>query len=353
LLEREPGLSARTRKYLETTQRALDDVAHTVARMAEFYRQREPALTLAPIQINSLIPQVMDLTRARWSDMPQQRGVVIQTCLDLGSDLPAVAGIESEIREGLVNLIFNAVDAMPEGGTLTLRTRASGEHPLSSPGRLVYVEAMDTGVGMDDETRRRCLEPFFTTKGERGTGLGLAMVFGMAQRHGAEIEIESAAGEGTTVRLAFPIAALVSNETPLPRIYATCSRLRILLIDDDPMMVRSLRDFLEADGHSVVAASGGQEGIDAFRAAESNQPFSLVFTDLGMPRVDGRQVARAVKATRSSTPVIMLTGWGHRLVAEGDVPPHVDRVLNKPPKLRELRTALGDLVTSSEVTGLS
>jgi CheY-like chemotaxis protein len=155
------------------------------------------------------------------------------------------------------------------------------------------------------------------------------------------------------VRLAFPIAALVSNETQLPRVYATCSRLRILLIDDDPMMVRSLRDFLEADGHSVVAASGGQEGIDAFRAAESNQPFSLVFTDLGMPRVDGRQVARAVKATRSSTPVIMLTGWGHRLVAEGDVPPHVDRVLNKPPKLRELRTALGDLVTSSEVTGLS
>jgi signal transduction histidine kinase/ActR/RegA family two-component response regulator len=346
LLEREPGLSTRTRKYLETTQRALDDVAHTVARMAEFYRQREPALVLAPVQINSLIPQVMELTRARWSDMPQQRGVVIQTGLDLAPDLPAVAGVESEIREALVNLIFNAVDALPEGGTLTLRTRASHGSSPSGPGRLVYVEVVDSGIGMNEETRRRCLEPFFTTKGERGTGLGLAMVFGVAQRNGADVEVESAVGEGTTVRLVFPMA-VSPKETEIPRVYATLARLKILLIDDDPLMIKSMRDTLEADGHVVVSANGGQEGIDVFRAAEGGaQRFALVFTDLGMPRVDGRQVARAVKSTRASAPVIMLTGWGHRLVAEGDMPPHVDRVLNKPPKLRELRAALGDLTAS-------
>ncbi len=124
LLENEPNLSVRTRACLETTQRAIEDVAHTVARMREFYRQREPQLTLAPVDLGSLVQQVVDLTRARWSDMPQQRGIVIQLRTEVAPGLPAVAGIESEIREALTNLIFNAVDAMPEGGTLTLRTRA-------------------------------------------------------------------------------------------------------------------------------------------------------------------------------------------------------------------------------------
>src|SRR3984885_565597 len=163
LLEQEPDLSKRTREYLETTQRAIGDVAHTVARMREFYRQQEPELVLAPVDISALVQQVVDLTRARWSDMPQQRGIVIDLQLELGQNLPPVAGIESEIREALINLVFNAVDAMPEGGKLTIRTKASKQQ--------VDVEVADSGVGMDEETRRRCLEPFFTTKGERGTGL--------------------------------------------------------------------------------------------------------------------------------------------------------------------------------------
>ena len=125
LLEREPNLSVRTREYLETTQRAIGDVAHTVARMREFYRQQEPQLILVPVDLSRLAQQVLDLTRARWHDMPQKRGVVIQLQPELAGDLPAVAGIESEIREALINLVFNAVDAMPEGGSLTLRTKTA------------------------------------------------------------------------------------------------------------------------------------------------------------------------------------------------------------------------------------
>jgi CheY-like chemotaxis protein len=121
-------------------------------------------------------------------------------------------------------------------------------------------------------------------------------------------------------------------------------RLRILSVDDDPLLIKSLRDALEADGHAVVTANGGQEGIDAFRAAEKrDEHFAVVITDLGMPYVDGRKVASAIKNDSPSTPVILLTGWGQRLVAEGDIPPHVDRVLNKPPKLKELRAALAEL----------
>ncbi len=184
LLEREPNLSAQGRGHLQTIQRAIHDVAATVARMREFYRQRESQSTLTPVHLNRLVPQVVDLTRARWSDMPQQRGIVIQLRTELADDPPVVMGVESEIREALTNLIFNAVDAMPEGGTLRLRTKVVGNP--SEPSRQVQLEVSDTGGGMDEEARRRCLEPFFTTKGERGTGLGLAMVLwnGAAARRG-------------------------------------------------------------------------------------------------------------------------------------------------------------------------
>jgi len=345
LLEMEPNLSVRTREYLETTQRAIGDVAHTVSRMREFYRQQEPQLILVPVDLSRLAQQVIDLTRARWNDMPQKRGVVIELSPELAPDLPAVAGIESEIREALINLIFNAVDAMPEGGTLTLRTTAV---KAGSNTPFVHVEVTDTGIGMDEETRRRCLEPFFTTKGERGTGLGLAMVYGVAQRHKAEIEMESASGKGTTVRMTFPVS--VSNAAGLTHLVAATaipSRLRILVVDDDPLLIKSLRDTLEVDGHAVTTANGGQAGIDTFLSIERPaDQFAIVITDLGMPYVDGRKVATAVKAASPSTPVILLTGWGQRLVAENDIPPHVDRVLNKPPKLRELRATLAELTSS-------
>jgi PAS domain S-box-containing protein len=346
LLEKEPGLSDRARGYLEIIQRAIQDVAHTVGRMREFYRHREAHVPLAPVDLNVLIQQVAALTRARWNDMPQERGTVINFTTDLQPRLPAVMGVESEIRDALVNLVFNAIDAMPRGGTLTLRTKSSktGEPPRGSTESVVYVEVSDTGVGMDEITRRRCLEPFFSTKGDRGTGLGLAMVYGMVQRHGGEIDLESAPGTGTTIRLILPVAAAAAApvDRTAPRGVAT-PRLRLLVVDDDPLVLEALQDTLEAEGHAVVVANQGQAGIDTFLAAQGRgESFQAVFTDLGMPQVDGRRVARAVKAASPSTPVFLLTGWGQRLLAEGDIPDGVDRVLSKPPKIAQLRQALAD-----------
>jgi signal transduction histidine kinase/PAS domain-containing protein/ActR/RegA family two-component response regulator len=339
LLESEPNLSARAREYLETTQRSIEDVAETVSRLREFYRHHEPQLVLSGVHVGTLARQVLDLTAAHWRDLAQKRGVTIRAVTDLAPDVPAVSGIESEIREALTNLVLNAVDAMPNGGELTVRTRlmpASGKTPE------VYVEVIDTGQGMDDATRQRCLEPFFTTKGERGTGLGLAMVYGVLQRHNGRIELESAPGRGTTVRLIFPVPekAAAARE-PLNEPAPSRQHLRILVVDDDPLLIKSLCDTLRADGHTVTAANGGDEGIRVFQMSDQrDKPFSVVITDLGMPYTDGRKVAGAVKAKSPSTPVILLTGWGQRLIAEGDAPPDVDCVLSKPPKLRDLRTAL-------------
>ena len=340
LLEREPNLSARTREYLEIIQRSIADVALTVGRMREFYRTREPALVLAPVDLNEMAQQVIDLTRARWSNMAQQSGTVIDVRLEAARDLESIAGIESEIREALTNLVFNAVDAMPDGGTLTLRTSVGIAPPTGSPADYVQIEVVDTGTGMDDEARRRCLEPFFTTKGERGTGLGLAMVYGVIRRHSAAIEIESAVGEGTTVRLKFASSA-VSKPVPAEAPAVKPSSLRLLVVDDDPLLIRSLRDALQDEGHEVITANGGRQAIDALQSAtEGLKPFDAVITDLGMPHIDGGKVAGAVKMLSPATRVILLTGWGQKLVAEGGVPPNVDQVLSKPPQIRELREAL-------------
>ncbi|HWD91294.1 MAG TPA: response regulator [Verrucomicrobiae bacterium] len=347
LLENEPNLSPRARNYLETIQHAIEDVTHTVARMREFYRQRDTQLALVPLQLSPLVQQAADISRARWSDMPQQRGVSVEMKMELAPELPAVMGIESEIREALVNLIFNAVDAMPTGGSITLRTRMVAPPPDSNGSRgSVAIEVVDTGVGMDEDTRRRCLEPFFTTKGDRGTGLGLAMVYGTIQRLNAGIEIDSVLGKGTTMRLCFPIPhAQGGGPRPSAGRFSIPSRQRILIVDDDPLLIKSLRDALETDGHIVTPANGGQAGIDTFQSAQAaGEIFDVVITDLGMPNVDGRRVATAIKHASHSTPVIMLTGWGQRLNTEGDIPPCVDQVLSKPPKLKELREALAQCV---------
>jgi signal transduction histidine kinase/ActR/RegA family two-component response regulator len=346
LLENEPGVSERGRGYLATILRAIEDVADTVSRMREFYRPHEPQMVLVRLDINRLVDQVIGLTRARWSDQPQHRGIVIELKTELAAELPPVSGAEGEIRDALTNLIFNAVDAMPAGGALTVRTKTLTAEPLNgnADGR-PCVEVSDTGMGMNEETRRHCLEPFFTTKGERGTGLGLAMVYGMVQRHGGDLEIESEPGKGTTVRLAFPAAAGATAEMVLPpEPQALARRLRILIVDDDPIVTESVRNSLHDDGHIVTTADGGRAGIDAFIAAEERgEPFAIVFTDLGMPHIDGRKVAASIRAASPKTPIVLLTGWGQRLVSEHGVPPEVNRLLSKPPKLRELRAALAEL----------
>jgi len=353
LLEHEQNLTARGRDHLMTIQRAIQDVAETVSRMREFYRQREPQNVLGRVQLNSLVKQAIELTRPRWSDMQQERGLVVRIETRLADDLPEIMGAESEIRDALTNLIFNAVDAMPEGGTLTIATRAQPRASTADEStRQVYLEVSDTGIGMDEETRRRCLEPFFTTKGERGTGLGLAMVFGMVQRHSAEIEIDSVLASGSTVRLIFTsaeVAPAAVTSIVAPR---QSRPLRLLIADDDPLIIESLQSVLASEGNYVSCADGGQKAIDMFNAAVATDArFEAVITDLGMPYVDGRKVAAAIKAASPTTPVILLTGWGQRLLADDEIPPGVDHVLSKPPKLRELRGLLA--VLSSANSGVA
>jgi len=343
MLSGERGLSNADKKHLEYIRTAGEDIAHIVTRLREFYRRNDQE-SLQKLNLNHLAEQVVDMTRPRWRDIPQSRGITVEMHTDLAREIPALVGIESEVREAVTNLILNAADAMPHGGKITLRTRLLA-HDVSQNGESdpshVAVEVSDTGIGMNEETRKHCLEPFFSTKGTRGTGLGLAMVYGVMERHEGRIEIESQLGLGTTFRLIFPLrkltdpAAKEGEDSPAPE------PLMILCIDDEPLLRELIREMLERDGHAVEVRDGGQSGLEAFRSAMQNgRPFDVVITDLGMPYLDGRQVAKVIRKESPATPVVMLTGWGTFMKEEGEAPAQVDGVLSKPPRPRELRETL-------------
>lgn len=343
----EPHLSDDTRRHLRYIKTAGEDIAHIVERLREFYRPRDRDESLAMINLNVLVEQAVAMTRPRWRDIPQSRGVMIEIRTELDPALPELAGIETEIRESLTNLILNSVDAMPAGGVITLRTRtvetALKGREKTSPH--VVLEVSDTGVGMDEETRRRCLEPFFSTKGRRGTGLGLAMVYGVMERHEGQIEVDSEPGRGTTVRLIFPITVLAAAAQGADPEEQPPGPLRILCVDDEPLVRELVKELLERDGHTVDLADGGAAGIEAFRTAcDRGQPFHVVITDLGMPYVDGREVVAAVKRQSPRTPVILLTGWGAFLKEEGAASIPSDGVLSKPPHFQEIRALLRKVV---------
>lgn len=344
LLEYEPNLSASARKNLHYIRTAGEDVAHIVARMREFYRQRDKQEILFPLNLNQLTEEVIDMTRPRWRDIPQGRGIMVETETDFTADIPPVAGIEAEVREALTNLILNAVDALPTGGKLIVRTRTlvlgKSEKSPNTPTHGV-LEVIDNGTGMSELTLKHCLEPFYSTKGQRGTGLGLAMVYGVMERHQGKIEIDSELGKGTTVRLIFPLLAQRVEEIEGGGAIMRPHSLNVLCIDDEPLLRELVKEMLEKDGHRVQSADGGQTGLDAFRkAVEQGKPFDLVLTDLGMPYIDGREVARVVKKESPKTPVVLLTGWGAFMKRDGEEPAHVDGILSKPPRIHELRQVL-------------
>jgi signal transduction histidine kinase/ActR/RegA family two-component response regulator len=333
MLESPAGLDEKGRRQLKTILAASESIATTVARMREFYRKRDEQAPFGTVRLDAIARQVLELTRPRWHDIPLQRGakVAVETAFEEG--LPEIQAVEAEIRDAITNLVINAVDAMPEGGTLTVAARRLGER--------VAIEVRDTGVGMDEATRQRCLEPFFTTKGERGTGLGLAMVYGAVQRHEGSIEIESSPGRGTTMRLLLPVKSREVAAATEAVAAAPVAPMRLLFIDDDPLLRESVRDMLELDGHQVELADGGKAGIERFRQAlASGRGFHAVITDQGMPLVTGRDVAKAVRDMSPGTSVILLTGWGTQSREEAGVAGLVDEVLSKPPRLARMREAL-------------
>lgn len=347
LLATEHDMTERGKKNLRIIQTAIDDVAKTVDRMGRFARAKDDPDHQQLTDVNQVCKDVMDLTRVRWEDMAHKQGIQVHMRPELGHDLPQLMMSETELREILTNLIFNAIDALPEGGDIAIRTQIQGYNNNQQ----IVIEVCDNGIGMSEEHRARCFEPFFTTKGERGTGLGLAMVYGIVQRAGGYMEIHSVLNEGTQIQIYLPATACVTAcETPnttttsQPPVSGKPVPLKILLVDDDTHVLSAMTEILNAHGHQIEFADGGKKAIELFNeAAQDKHPFDVMITDLGMPGMDGRELSQIIKTLSPSTPVIMLTGWGSQMSLSDEEMPHVNLILSKPPKASELQQALGNI----------
>jgi signal transduction histidine kinase len=234
------------------------DGAKTIKRIQDFARQRRDH-DFQPVSVDQLLLDVREITRPRWKSRAESENVHITLELKLGTDDARVMGDESELREVLINMVFNAVDAMPEGGTLTLSTREAGGQ--------IEIAVSDTGEGMSDEVRPRVFDPFFTTKGKAGMGLGLAVSYGIIRRHEGSVSVHSESGRGTSFRILLPPAraraeAKPAGEPPaISLVPQQPGRTRILVVDDEERVRELLRDILESEGYCVSLARGGREAL--------------------------------------------------------------------------------------------
>lgn len=328
LLQRASGLSPENQQWAAAIAQNASDAAAVVQKLQQFNAHRA-AVAMERVDLREIVERIPHLTRPRWKDEPEKSGREIDFELRLSPESAPIGGDPVEIRQMLVNLVFNAVDAMPEGGTLLISLRSTDES--------VTMRVSDTGIGMNEEEQRRCLEPYYSTKAD-GSGLGLSVSFGIVERHGGSIALSSREGAGTTFEISFPRmeeTGTPDRETPQP---ASGPRgKRILYIDDD-VRVRSLvKSMLQAMGHEVDTAEDGPSGLSKFRRGD----YDLVITDLGMPGMDGSEVVQVIKGVDPAFPVALVSGWSTSEVAErfhDTVRP--DWVIGKPVTLESLRPAL-------------
>jgi CheY-like chemotaxis protein len=281
-----------------------------------------------------MVRDSVEFTRPRWENEAQAEGRPVQVRVE-STPGAWVSGRASELREVFMNLILNAVDALPAGGVITVRCRALDHEVLAS------VE--DNGEGMDAETKSRVFDPFFTTKGDKGTGLGLTMVYGIVARHHGRVSIDSARGRGTRIDLAFPKAeepaGVVMVEAPAVR--SNGSPLSVLAVDDDPAVLELLGDIVETLGHRVTRQGSAEEALAGFAPGR----YDLVLTDLGMPGMNGWDFSRALREVDTTVPLAWITGWGEEIVSDETRQAGADAIVAKPFTIEEVRRLL-DLAAS-------
>jgi len=329
LLQRAVG-DEEVRRGLQTIERAAFDGGETVRRIQDFARSRTER-DFELVDLNTLLQETVEITRTRWKDQAEMHDVRIDVTLERGA-IPPVRGNASELREIYTNLIFNAVDAMPDGGSILLRSRADGGD--------VVVEVRDTGQGMDDFVRSRIFDPFFTTKGTKGMGLGMSVVYGIVERHKGKITVESALQKGTCFAIRMPAGSPEDREKSVEMLAPEATAARILVIDDERDIVELVADILEAHGHRVRSAVSGSEGLELLEQEE----FDLLLCDLGMREMTGWEVVRAVRERDDGIGVVLITGWGATLSVEKVADHGIDAVLAKPFQMKKLLETVAEVL---------
>lgn len=310
---------------MDIVVQAVGDGTRTVRRLQEMVGIHKGRSLFAPVSVNRVVQSAVELTRPRWKDQLQANGIPIEVRLDL-QPVPEIAGSEAELREGLINLIFNALDAMPNGGRLTLATRPQPAPPPFESEGAVVITVQDTGEGISAESLAHVFDPFYTTKGGHHTGMGLSISQNIVGWHGGDIRAESRPGAGSVVTITLPTAAAVKPARKTPPAEMPQRPVSLLFIDDERGVREYFHEFLESEGHTVVSASSGDEGLRLLKS----RPFDVVVTDLGLPGMSGWEVAQQVHDRSPETPILLLTGWGEPLDPETMKASGIIEVLKKP-----------------------
>jgi signal transduction histidine kinase/CheY-like chemotaxis protein len=312
-------------EHIRVIEQAAQDGAQIIRRIQDLARVRTDK-SFAPVDVNEIVRQVVEFTRPIWKDAKEHEGIYITVETDLQAEA-LVSGNAAELREGLTNIFINALDAMPDGGTLTIATSSAED---------VRIAVRDTGTGMTEETKARLLDPFFTTKGERGNGLGMSLVLGIVHRHQGRVDVESELGAGTTVIFVLPIMAevqVVATERPEE---VEEEKQPVLLIDDDDRSRTAMYLVLLELGFDVTAVGSPREGLQLF----GERQFPVVITDLGMHEMSGWDVASTIHKRAPETHIVMVTGWAAQLDPERIAAHGITQVLSKPFTTTEVRKAL-------------
>ena len=333
LMKQNPANRELIERSLTVVESAAMDGSETVRRIQQFARLR-PEEQFTRVDINQIVQDAVAITRPRWEEKVARD----RRPLDLRLDLQAteeLQGRSAALSEVLTNLILNAMDAMPEGGALSIATR-------SLKGREVRLTVSDTGIGMPETVRQRIFEPFYSTKGEGGSGLGLSMTYSIVRRHGGEIHVDSEPGSGTTFTLTFPVAReAAAPEAPAapPRERRTA---RVLVVDDNAQVLATLTDMMRGAGHTVTPTQSAPSALRDYGPGR----FDVVINNIGMSEMNGWEFAERLRAMDARVPLLFITGWGlreedhARLSGLG-----VRRCLFKPVRPDELDGALQDAVT--------
>ena len=323
-------------EHLKQIEKVTFTGAKTVRKLQHFTRVSSRG-QFEHIDLNKVVGDAVETTKPRWKDECQRQEILIDLRCDYGEISP-ILGNSGELVEAVSNLILNSIDALPRGGVIEIRTFMADQQAV------VTVE--DNGVGISAEAIDRIFYPFFTTKGKQGTGMGLAVVYGIVTRHKGEIDVVSKPGQGTTCKLSFPATREIKSDKPAVAPVVKEINARILVIDDDENIRNIIFDMLEYLGHTIELAAAGEEGVEKFKTRE----FDLVITDLGMPGISGWEVTRICKSLNPAIPVIMVSGWGNQINDEMVFTSGLDGIMAKPFEMDKINTMIQETLAKSRAT---
>ena len=333
-MDREESAIDELAKHLSIINQAALDGASMVRRIQAFSCMGDNTIRHTPTDIESVIKDAVELSKVRLKNLAEFRGCTISIKTNIGN-LSPVSGNEAELREVFINLINNAVVAMPSGGEITIDAITVGEQ--------VQITVSDTGSGIPSSIRNRIFDPFFTTKDVDSSGLGLSISYAIIKRHNGSIEVTSPEGSGARFCIRLPaIASTEQIQQPLA-ISLSITKKKVLLIDDDPHVIETLSEMLIYSGHTVICAKGGHEGLQKFSADK----YDIVITDLGMPGMNGYELARRIKELNPQQPIILVTGWTISSSPEELRTRGIDFIITKPFHLQELLFVIDQATAAS------